>query len=211
MARQAAKVSIPVDRDEIRAAVPSARSEELLEPCEARLRARHGRGAQLHALRLQRLDFADPCLSRKVGGDVAAASGGGAVGFVEGEDVGDVGPSGDLGLDGGEEGGVCGVIGGAEEHGDELEIGGVREVGGGLGTIVVVPGQVGAGGVPDVVILRVVGVGHVDETSFGGRCDLREGGREDGEGAEYYCRAHDADVVRRLRIRRALTGVRGPV
>ena len=125
MTRQAAKVSVPVDRDEIRAAVPSARGEKLLQPCEARLRARHGWGAQLHALRLQGLDFADPRLGRKFGGDVAAAGGGSAVRFVESEDVGDIGASGDLGLDGSEERGVCGVVGGAEEHGHELEIGGI--------------------------------------------------------------------------------------
>ena len=45
MARQAAEVSVPVDRDKICAAVSRARGEELLQPCEARLRTRYGRGA----------------------------------------------------------------------------------------------------------------------------------------------------------------------
>ena len=74
-------------------------------------------------MRLQRLDFADPRLGREFGRDVAAAGGGRSVRFVKGEDVRDVSTGGDLGLDGGEEGGVCGVVGCPEEHGDELKLG----------------------------------------------------------------------------------------
>ena len=97
----------------------------------------------------------------------------------------------------GKEGGVCGVIRGAEEHGNKLEVGSIGEVWGGLGAIVVVPSEVGARGVPDVVVLRVVGIRDVDKASFWRSCDLREAVREDGKTGKYYGEVHGGNVVGR--------------
>ena len=107
----------------------------------------------------------------------------------------DVGAGGELGFDGVEEGGVGGGGGRAPEHGDELEVwrGGVDGAGG--GAVVVVPGQVRGGGVPELVVRRVV-FGDVDETAFRGAGAVG-GGEEGEEGEEEGEEVHGFGGVRR--------------
>ena len=144
MARQSLEIAVPMDRNEIRAAFARAGRKEVLQPREARLGARDRGRPEFHALRFQGLDVGHPRASRKVGAHVAAAGGGGAVGLVEREDVGDVRAGRELGLNSGKEGRVGGGGRGSKEHRDELESRrGTVEVGGRGGAVVVVPGQVG--------------------------------------------------------------------
>ena len=119
----------------------------------------------------ERLDLALPLLGGLLGGDVRAAVVEGTVGLVEAEDVGD-------GLAGGElrtyrveerRAGVAG-LGGAPEHGDKLKVRRVAVVWRGLGFVVVVPCEVGAGmSFPYRVVLWMVFGLDGAEAAFGGR------------------------------------------
>ncbi len=138
MARKPIKVAIPVHGYEIRTAIPRASCEKGLQPCEPARRARHGRRAKLDAHLLQRLHFAHPRLRRKFRVDVTAAVAG-AIRFVKGQDVGDVGAAFDEIGDVVEEGVVGGAGRGTPEHGHEFKFGAVVESGGRLRAVVVVP------------------------------------------------------------------------
>ncbi len=138
MTRQPFEIAIPVDGYEIRAAVPCARREEGLQPCEPAWRACHGRRAKLDTHLLQRLHLPHPRLRREFRVDVTAAITR-AIGLVEGQDVGDVGAAFDEVGDVVEEGVVGGAGRGAPEHGHEFKFGAVVESGGRLRAVVVVP------------------------------------------------------------------------
>ena len=166
MTGQSFKVSIPVHRDEIHAAVPVARREETLQPGESRGSPRDGRRAELDALLLQGVHLADPRLCSEVGGNRAAAGRRGAVGFVVSKRVGDFGAAGQLIVDGVEERVVGGVGGCGEEHGDELKFGGVSKRKCGVGRVVVIPGKVRGAGIPDLIIRGMLSGRDVHETTF---------------------------------------------
>ena len=183
MRRQAVEVAVPVDRHDVGRAGAVAGVEEGREPREARRRARHRRRDELHAELPQGLEDADPRRGGELRRDVGAAGGGGAVGLVEGHDVGDVCAGFDEGGHGREEGGVGGGGRGAPEHGHELDVGPRGEVRGGRGLVVVIPCQAGVRREPDGVVGGVGGVGNVDEAALcgGADCGGEDGGEEGGE------------------------------
>ena len=190
MACQALEVAIPVDGNEIRAAIPAAIPEKLLHPVEAGGGAGDGWRTELDAVfLLQRLDVCRPDLGGVRGRDIGAAGARTAVGFIERQHVRDVLPVLYQAFDLGEEGGVGGAAGGsAPKHGDELQLR-AFEGRGRRCPVRVVPCEVGTGVVPDVIVGGVLVARDVDEAALGRRIDVlredcregREAGEEEGE------------------------------
>lgn len=85
--------------------------------------------------------------------------------FVESENICDVGSSLDLGLYVAEE---SGRIARSPKHRDELKFGKICEGGRRLGTIVVIPSEVGSWGVPIGIVLGIFLTWYVNKASFRG-------------------------------------------
>lgn len=157
-----------MDGDEIHRAVAVAFLEEILKPRKPVWRARDSRTTQFDPLLFQRLNLPYPSLGRKIGRDVATTIIL-AIGLIERENIFNIRPSFDLRSHVVEEGSIGrrGRIGGAEEHGHELQLSRVGISGRGRGLVVVVPSQVGRGRVPDAVVVGVFIGWDEDEPAFG--------------------------------------------
>lgn len=176
VAGEPVKVAVPVDGDEVDGALAVALVEEILQPFGPDGAARDGGGSQLDAvLGAQRLDLLLPHFGGEVGVQVGAARGLGPVRFVKREHVLNILAGVDHRRHVVQEVGVGGVcVRGAPEHGHELEGGVVLVRGLRLHRVVVVPCQIRVLADPDLVVLRVLLRGDVDETALG-RCTLCEG------------------------------------
>ena len=148
MGGQPGKIAVKVDGEEVAGTAFTRIEGEAggikgLEPGDAAGRAGHGGKARFQVVgrEAEGGDVAEPACGGDGGGEAGAARAGGAVRFVEAQDVADVGARGELVFDAAEEGGVGVGGGGAPFHGDEGEVGGgFEEGGGGGGVVVVVPG-----------------------------------------------------------------------
>lgn len=192
MAGEAFKVVVPMHGQEIVGAIGAffvlgaeevgAVVEEVVEPVESGGSACHGGQADLDAHLLQGHEIGDPGAGGVLRGDTAAARVV-DIGLVEAQDAGDVPAILDVADHAVTERGVVKVVQvDAPHHGDELELF-LRQVGEGrarVDAIVVVPGQLGSGLRPDLVVLRVVCIGSEAETALW--MALRGGGEGKEEG-----------------------------
>lgn len=160
MARETFEIAIPVDRDEIRAALAFTGVEEILQPDLAGRSAGDRRGTELDTHFLQRFNLPLPRLGRGLGRYRASTSGPTAIRLVHSKHIGYIGATLDLCGDIGKK---CG--GSPPKHRDELKFG-VGKRRRWFRFIVVVPGQVRGSRYPYVVVGHVFGIRDVDEAPF---------------------------------------------
>lgn len=160
MACEPFEIAIPVDRDEIRAAIAFTGVEEILQPDLAGRSTGDCRGTELDTHFLQRFNLPLPRLGGGLGRYRASARGPTAIRLVHSKHIGYIGAILDL----------CGDIGkkcsgSPPKHRDELKFG-VGKRRRWFCFIVVVPGQVRGSRRPYGVVGHVFGIGDVDEAPF---------------------------------------------
>lgn len=156
-----------MQRDKIHRAIRSCirtGAEEITQPSNSPRGTCHGRRSRLNPQCAQWLNLANPICSGDRGGDCRSARRGSSIGFIVGENVGDIAAGCYEWFYIGEEGSR-----GAPEHRDEFKIC-LRGVGVGRGrgnAVVVVPWEIGTRLYPHLVVVGIFGIGDEDETSFG--------------------------------------------